>query len=88
MTMSRRIVSLLNAKIARAQEMALEARKANADSFATNVLPIIREIRATGVSMRMTAGALNARGIPTVRGGIWAATQVSDILKRAGRLNS
>jgi hypothetical protein len=55
---------------------------ANADAFAANVLPIIRDIQATGASMRKTAEALNRRGIPTARGGIWAATQVSDILKR------
>jgi hypothetical protein len=47
-----------------------------------NTAPIIREIRATGASMRRTATALNTRGIPTARGGVWAATQVSDILKR------
>jgi DNA invertase Pin-like site-specific DNA recombinase len=73
-----------NPDIAKAQEKATEARIAYADAFAANVLPIIREIRATGASMRKTAAALNARGIPTARGGQWAATQVSDIIQRAG----
>jgi len=58
-------------------------RTANADRFAANVLPVINEIRATGASMRQTAKALNVRGIWAARGGIWAATQISDILKRA-----
>jgi DNA invertase Pin-like site-specific DNA recombinase len=72
-----------NPNIKAAQEKASAARSANADRFAANVLPIIREIRKTGASMRKTAEALNARGIPTARGGTWAATQVNDILKRA-----
>ncbi|MER8370994.1 recombinase family protein [Mesorhizobium sp. M0991] len=33
--------------------------------------------------MRKTAAGLNARGIPTARGGTWAATQISDTLKRS-----
>ena len=71
-----------NPNIGKAQEAAAKVRAANADAFAANVLPIIREIRATGASMRKTAEALNRRGIPSARGGTWAATQVSDILKR------
>lgn len=76
-------VRLGNPQIAKAQEAAAQRRTAIADGFAANVLPIIKEIRATGASMRETAAALNARGIPTARGGTWAATQISDILKRA-----
>jgi DNA invertase Pin-like site-specific DNA recombinase len=78
-------VKLGSPQIDKAQEKASEARIAQADAFAANVLPIIREIRATGASMRQTAAALNARGIPTARAGTWAATQVSDILHRAAR---
>lgn len=77
-------VKLGNPQIRKAQEAAAERRTAIADGFASNVLPIIREIQATGASMRKTAAALNARGIPTARGGTWAATQISDILKRDG----
>lgn len=76
-------VKLGNPNIASAQEKASEARTARADAFAANVLPVIREIRATGASLRQTAAALNARGINTARGGTWAATQVRDILNRA-----
>lgn len=72
-----------NPNIAKAQEAAAKVRTANADAFAVNVLPIIRDIQATGASMRKTAEALNRRGIPTARGGTWAATQVSDIIKRS-----
>ncbi|MER8672108.1 recombinase family protein [Mesorhizobium sp. M1156] len=77
-------VRLGNPQILQAQEAAAERRTATAEDFAANVLPIIREIQATGASMRKTATALNARGIPTARGGTWAATQISDILKRDG----
>lgn len=76
-------IQLGNPNIKKAREVATASRIAIADTFAANTLPIIKEIRATGASMRQTAAALNARGIPTARGGIWAATQVSDILKRA-----
>ncbi|MER9217816.1 hypothetical protein NKI48_02620 [Mesorhizobium sp. M0644] len=58
-----------NPQIRQAQEAAAERRTAIAEDFAANVLPIIREIQATGASMRKTAAALNARGIPTARGG-------------------
>ena len=76
-------VKLGNPNLEKARENASAVRTANADRFAANVLPIIKEIRATGASMRQTAKALNVRGINTARGGVWAATQVSDILKRA-----
>ena len=72
-----------NPHIGEAQKAAAVRRSEIADDFAANVVPLIREIQATGSSMRKVAAALNARGIPTARGGVWAATQVSDILKRS-----
>ena len=52
--------------------------------FAANAAPLIREIRNSGVaSLRGIAAVLNARGVPTARGGCWAATQVSAVLARA-----
>jgi hypothetical protein len=56
--------------------------RAAADRFAANVLPIIAPMRAEGASLRKIAEALNERRIPTARGGMWASTQVGDILKR------
>ena len=48
------------------------------------VLPIIREIKATGATtLRAVAAALKARGIPTARGGEWNPAQVANVLKRA-----
>jgi hypothetical protein len=62
------------------------AGKSNADSFAANVLPVIEKIKASGVtSLRAIAAAvLDARGVPTARGGKWAATQVRDIFVQGG----
>lgn len=51
--------------------------------FAVNVVPIIKQVQASGVvSLRGVASVLNARGVSTARGGQWAATQVSMILQR------
>jgi hypothetical protein len=52
--------------------------------FAANVLPIVKQIRASGVtSLRAIAKALNARGVATARGGIWTPVQVTAVLRRA-----
>jgi hypothetical protein len=48
--------------------------RAEADQFAENVLPIVRQIQASGAtSLRQIAAALTARGVPTARGGTWNA---------------
>jgi DNA invertase Pin-like site-specific DNA recombinase len=57
--------------------------KANADRYAANVLPIIREAQKAGAdTLRDIADALNARGIATARGGRWYATSVKNLLDR------
>lgn len=62
----------------------MEAVKAEAERYAANVLPIIREAQKAGAStLRQLADALNARGIPTARGGQWYAQSVANILERA-----
>jgi DNA invertase Pin-like site-specific DNA recombinase len=55
-----------------------------ADRFAANVMPIVEEIRATGVTtLKGIAEALNARGVQTFRaGGRWDATTVRRLLAR------
>lgn len=58
--------------------------KLAADAFARNVLPIVHQIRATGVTtLRATADALNARGVRTARGGTWQASTIRNLLLRA-----
>lgn len=54
-----------------------------ADEFAMSVKPIIDEITDAGIkSLCGIARALNARGIPTARGGRWYATSVCNVLGR------
>lgn len=73
-----------NPNLAAARAPANAVRIALADDHAVNVLPVIREIEATGANtLRAIADALNARGIATARGGRWAAQTVANVLKRA-----
>jgi DNA invertase Pin-like site-specific DNA recombinase len=74
--------------LALATTLGNEANRAAADRFAQNVAPVIRDIKASGITtLRAIAAALNARGVPTPRGAQWNATQVMSVLRRAERLN-
>jgi DNA invertase Pin-like site-specific DNA recombinase len=76
-------VRLGNPSIAKAQAAGVDSVKTEADRFAANVMPVIREAQRAGASsLRAIADVLNARGVRTARGGKWAATQVRDILRR------
>jgi len=58
----------------RARPLAVAANKATAERYAANVVPIIRQIQASGVSsFRGVARALTARGVKSARGGAWTA---------------
>jgi DNA invertase Pin-like site-specific DNA recombinase len=60
------------------------ARTAKSVARATDVAPIIADLKASGaVSLRQIAAGLNERGIPTVRGGEWSAVQVQRVISRA-----
>jgi DNA invertase Pin-like site-specific DNA recombinase len=77
-------VSLGNPRLHEARKGAVDAVSAEAERFAANVLPIIREAQKAGAStLRQIAEALNARGIPTARGGRWYAQSIANILERA-----
>jgi DNA invertase Pin-like site-specific DNA recombinase len=77
-------VTLGNPRLDIARRNAVEAVSAEADRFAANVLPIIREAQDAGATtLREIAAALNARGIATARGGQWHAKSVSNVLERA-----
>jgi DNA invertase Pin-like site-specific DNA recombinase len=76
-------VVLGNPKLADVRDRAVASLKVEADRFARNIAPIIREIQSSGVaSHRGIARALNSRGIATARGGEWTAVQVAAILDR------
>jgi DNA invertase Pin-like site-specific DNA recombinase len=66
----------------RASANGAAARIAKADTFAANVLPVIRSLQGQGLSLRGVAKALNERGVKTARGGQWQATTVRNILAR------
>ena len=77
-------VTLGNPKLSVARKSALEAVTTEADRFAANVLPIIREAQKAGAAtLRDIASSLNARGVATARGGQWHAKSVANILERA-----
>jgi DNA invertase Pin-like site-specific DNA recombinase len=60
------------------------ANRAAADAFAANVLPVVRQIQASGATkLRAIAEALNVRGIRTARGGQWHAMTVQNLLSRS-----
>src|ERR1700687_143064 len=77
-------VTLGNPKLHAARRSAVEAVTVEAERFAANVLPLIREAqKARATTLREIAAALNARGIATARGGQWHAKSVSNILERS-----
>jgi DNA invertase Pin-like site-specific DNA recombinase len=72
-----------NPRLADACAAVNASRQEAACAFAAEVLPIIREIQASGISsLRGVANALSERGVKTARGGAWTAVQVGDILAR------
>jgi len=74
-------VRLGDPRRAEARRRSIEARCELADAFAAKVLPIIKEIRASGVtSMRGIARTLAALGVKTACGGEWSDVQVAAIL--------
>jgi DNA invertase Pin-like site-specific DNA recombinase len=59
-------------------------RSATARERAADILPVIQEVQADGVTtLAGIAGTLNERGIPAPRGGNWSAVQVSRVLALA-----
>ena len=69
--------------LAEAAAKGTAAKVAMAAAFATNVLPIIREIQASGAtSLRAIAAELDRRNVRTARGGAWSAEAVRSVLRR------
>ncbi|MEI8394532.1 MAG: recombinase family protein, partial [Rhodospirillaceae bacterium] len=56
-----------------------------ADKFAENMLPIIKDIsHYERSSVHKVADTLNTRGIQSRRGGLWTGSAVLNIIKRNG----
>lgn len=62
------------------------AGRAVADQFAANVLPIIEQIKSSGVTtLAGIVDALNTRGVRTARGGTtWHISSLRNVLRRGG----
>lgn len=72
-----------NPELAAAREQAAAALRAQADTHAELVAPLIRQARAEGcTSLRKIADFLTVQGVETARGGVWSAKQVSNIMAR------
>ncbi len=57
--------------------------KSNADRYAANVQPLIKDPpRAGATTLRVVVEALNARGVAAGRGGSWHAMSVKNVLDR------
>lgn len=71
------------AELKKARKLAQRAKAANADTFASRTIPIVRQIqRAGATTLAAVAEALNARGIAAPRGGQWYPTSVKNLLAR------
>src|SRR5208283_804984 len=70
-------------------ELAVQALKAKADERAAGLAATLAALKAEGInSANGIAGALNARGYATARGGRWSARSVLNVearLARSGR---
>jgi DNA invertase Pin-like site-specific DNA recombinase len=70
-------------KLAEASAKGSAANREKADKFASNTRPVIEQIRRSGITtFRGIAAALNARGVPTARGGTWTPVQIMAIERR------
>ncbi len=68
---------------AKSRAKALAAIEERVSERAADLSPTIKELQAAGASsLRAIAAGLNARGIPTTRGGEWSAMQVARVLGR------
>jgi DNA invertase Pin-like site-specific DNA recombinase len=66
---------------------AIGAIKERADQHAKDILPVIDDIRAAGITtLEGIAAELNARGILTARRGAWYPSTVKRLLARSGAL--
>jgi DNA invertase Pin-like site-specific DNA recombinase len=73
-----------NPRLEVARQTAKQNHSAKADALAANVLPIVREVQDSGLTtLAAIAGALNARGVRTARGGPWHPATVRNLLLRA-----
>jgi hypothetical protein len=69
--------------LAEAAAKGTAAIRQQADTFAANLLPLIRQLQASGIrTVRALADELNARSVRTAHGGMWHKTTVHKLLTR------
>jgi len=74
---------------AKGTRMSATVRREAAAKRREDLLPVIEELKASGVaSLRAIAQGLNGAGLTTARGGQWTATQVMRVTRGAGSLPS
>lgn len=74
-------------RMARAATAAAASHTRNANRFASDLAPVITDMRSRGItSHHGIAAALNAAGVTTPRGGQWTATAVRRTLERVAEL--
>jgi DNA invertase Pin-like site-specific DNA recombinase len=67
---------------ARGRKLGREAFQKQVAEFRNNMMPVIEDIKASGITtVRGIADELNRRRIPTTRGAMWSATQVFRLLR-------
>ncbi len=70
-------------------ERARAEQMVSADQRARDLADTIHSIRAEGhISLRSIGRELNCRGIPTLRGGNWSVSHVSNVLSRINSLSN
>jgi DNA invertase Pin-like site-specific DNA recombinase len=70
--------------LAKAQRAGQQANREAADAFADRTLPIIGKLQREGHrTLRALTAELQARHVPTARGGAWSTSSVRNILQRA-----
>jgi len=74
--------------LARGRMAAAETGRRNADAFASFIIPTIRRMVTANMPYVKIADELNALGTRTARGGVWHASTVCNVLKRASRMGT
>lgn len=76
-------------RAAKGNGAAVQALKDGADRHAANLLPIVRDLQAKGVtSLPRLAAALNGMHMETARGGTWHPSSVKNLLARLDALGA
>jgi DNA invertase Pin-like site-specific DNA recombinase len=70
--------------IVKGRQLGLAARRTQSTEFRNQMMPIIQGIKVSGITtVRGITDELNRRGIPTMRGRHWSATQVFRVIRTA-----